>query len=97
MAISDCCLQGFEWQGAPAGTDGQLGPNAAYMTGTNPDVAILLVHDRYGWRFRNVRLLADHWAREGGVTVYVPDFFGGGAVDWDLVRRWEDRDVLCTR
>lgn len=92
MTISDCCLKGFEWEGTPTGTDGKLGANDAYIAGTNPDAAVLLVHDLYGWRFPNVRLLADHWARELGVTVYVPDFFGGGAVDLQLVEenRWPE-------
>ncbi|KAK7981684.1 Hydrolase tropI [Apiospora saccharicola] len=94
MTISDCCLKGFEWEGTPMGTDGKLGGNDAYITKgtTNPDAAILLIHDLYGWRFPNVRLLADHWARELGVAVYVPDFFGGEAVDLRLVEedRWPE-------
>ncbi|KAJ5936352.1 Alpha/Beta hydrolase protein [Penicillium verhagenii] len=33
----------------------------------------------------NIRLLADHYAREIGATVYVPDFFGGEVLNFDLV------------
>ncbi|KAK8079526.1 hypothetical protein PG997_007344 [Apiospora hydei] len=94
MTFTDCCTKGFEWEGTPTGTEAKLGNNDTYITGNSPDVAVLLVHDLYGWKFPNVRLLADHWAREANATVYVPDFFGGEAVDlslleanrWDLIR-----------
>jgi dienelactone hydrolase len=36
-------------------------------------VAIIVIHDLYGWTFPNIRLLADHYAAEVGATVYVPD------------------------
>ncbi|KAK8091073.1 Hydrolase tropI [Apiospora phragmitis] len=101
MTISDCCIKGFEWGGTPTGTEGKLGANDAYITGTNPDAAVLLVHDLFGWTFPNARLLADHWACEANVTVYVPDFFGGEVVDlahveegrWDLIRPMIDRNA----
>ncbi|KAL4756062.1 dienelactone hydrolase family protein [Aspergillus foveolatus] len=35
--------------------------------------------------FPNVRLLADHFAREIGATVFVPDYFGGEVLDFDLL------------
>ena len=36
-------------------------------------VAILMVHDIFGWTFPNARLLADHYAKEADATVYLPD------------------------
>lgn len=54
----------------------------AYITGDDPDVAIMVIHDLFGWDFPNTRLLADHLAREAGATVYVPDFFGGARLPW---------------
>lgn len=80
--ISPCCLRGFQWSGTPAGMVGRLASNNAYITGDNPDVAILVIHDLFGWEFPNTRLLADHLAREAGATVYVPDFFGGAHLPW---------------
>ncbi|KAI9162808.1 dienelactone hydrolase [Paramyrothecium foliicola] len=77
MSVSSCCLKGFEWDGTPAGQVGKLANNDAYITGENPDAAVLFIHDLFGWTFKNIRLLADHYAREANVTVYVPDFFGG--------------------
>lgn len=44
-----------------------------YVTGSNSDVAILVIHDLFGWTFPNVRPLADSYAVEADATVYVPD------------------------
>ncbi|KAE8365930.1 Alpha/Beta hydrolase protein [Aspergillus caelatus] len=85
MSFSKCCIQGFSWQGTPTGRTGQLSNNDVYITGDNADVAILFIADLFGWTFPNVRLLADHYAREVGATVFVPDFFGGEVLDFDLV------------
>ncbi|KUI57543.1 Protein AIM2 [Cytospora mali] len=83
--ISPCCLKGFQWTGTPTGTVGKLAANDAYIVGDNRDVAIMLIHDLFGWEFPNIRLLADHISREAGATVYVPDFFGGEHLPWDPI------------
>ncbi|KAL2828398.1 Alpha/Beta hydrolase protein [Aspergillus cavernicola] len=86
MSVSKCCIQGFSWQGTPTGhTNSKLATNNVYITGTNPDIAILFIADLFGWSFPNVRLLADHYAREVGANVYVPDFFGGEILDFNLI------------
>lgn len=77
MSVSSCCLKGFEWEGTPTGIIGKLADNESYIVGDNPDAAVMLIHDLLSWKFPNIRLLADHYAREANVTVYVPDFFGG--------------------
>ncbi|KAI0017016.1 dienelactone hydrolase family protein [Xylariomycetidae sp. FL0641] len=53
---------------------------------SSPKSAVLMVHDLLGWEFPNARLLADHYAREAGVAVYLPDFFGGDAVPAAVAR-----------
>lgn len=95
MSVSSCCLKGFEWEGKPAGREGKLAGLDAYITGDNPSAAILIVHDLFGWTFPNVRLLADHYAREANATVYVPDFLDGEAmpVDLMLAERWAEIDI----
>lgn len=50
-----------------------LSDNAAYVTGSNSEVAILVIRDLFGWTFPNIRLLADPYAEEADATVYVPD------------------------
>lgn len=71
--MGDCCLKGFAWQGQPKGKESTLANNKCYVTGSNPNAAILVLHDLYGWEFTNIRLLADHYAEEANATVYVPD------------------------
>lgn len=60
--------------------------NDTYIAGDeSTDAALLLVPDLFGWTFNNIQLLADHYAREGNVTVYAPDFFGGEVIPSDLL------------
>jgi hypothetical protein len=67
------CKSGFSWNGTPTGTETTIGKNKTYKTGTSKSAAILLVHDIFGWTFTNVRLLADHFAKEVDATVYMVD------------------------
>jgi hypothetical protein len=71
--MSQCCLQGFEWDGTPNGKESTLANNKAYVTGSNPDVAIMVIADLFGWTFINERLLSDHYAKEADATVFMPD------------------------
>lgn len=71
--MSECCKSGFQWEGTPVGAETTLGKNKTYVTGSNKDAAVLLVHDAFGWTLPNNRLLADHYAKEANVTAYLPD------------------------
>jgi dienelactone hydrolase len=71
--MSDCCTKGFKWDGEPKGREMTLSDNTAYVTGSNSEVAVLVIHDLFGWTFPNIRLLADAYAEEADATVYVPD------------------------
>ncbi|KAI0535570.1 dienelactone hydrolase [Xylaria digitata] len=95
MSFSSCCLKTFTWGGTPTGMEARLANSGCYITGHNKETAILLVHDILGWKYPNVRLIADHLAREVNATIYVPDFFGGWVVDWKAVEedRWSGIDL----
>lgn len=95
MSLSSCCIKGFEWEGETSGSVGKLANNEVYITGDNPDVGVMIIHDVLGWTFPNVRLLADHYAREANATVYVPDFFGGETLPLDSILngRWHEVDL----
>ncbi|RYC60285.1 hypothetical protein CHU98_g5920 [Xylaria longipes] len=97
--FSSCCLKTFTWGGTPTGKETKLANNNSYVTGDNKDAAVLIIHDLFGWKYNNVRLLADHYAREANVTVYVPDFFDGWVVDYELVEqeRWDKVDLNALR
>lgn len=69
------CLSGFSWNGTPTGRETTLANNNTYVSGTNKEVAILMIHDIFGWTFTNLRLLADHYARDANATVYLPDLY----------------------
>lgn len=73
LTMGDCCLKGFKWDGIPQGEETTLAGNKCYISGSNQDAAILVIHDLFGWTFQNVRLLADHYAQEVNATVFVPD------------------------
>jgi hypothetical protein len=73
MAMTSCCTTGFRWEGTPKGKEAKLANVPTYVTGTNKDAAVLIVHDIFGWTLNNTRMLADHYAEEADVTVYLPD------------------------
>ncbi|KAH8600201.1 endo-1,3-1,4-beta-D-glucanase [Bisporella sp. PMI_857] len=83
--VHECCRTGFQWVGKPTGHEGTLGQNNAYIAGSNKSVAVLLVHDLFGWKFNNLRLLADHFAAEADCTCYVPDFYGGDIIPEETI------------
>jgi hypothetical protein len=67
------CKTGFAWDGKSTGKESTLGQNKAYITGDSKDAAILVICDIFGWTLPNVRILADHYAKEASATVYVVD------------------------
>lgn len=73
MSIERCCISGFDWNGTPTGSEDELAGVKTYVTGGNTNRAILVIHDLFGWKFNNLRLLADHYAKEVDATVYLPD------------------------
>jgi len=75
--MGDCCKKGFSWGGSPTGSETKIASIDSYVTGSNKDVAIMIVHDIFGWKFNNTRLLADHFGKEANATTYLPDFFAG--------------------
>lgn len=85
MSVQRCCVTGFQWDGTTSGRISKIGDVDTYIAGDNPDSAVLIVPDLFGWAFANIRLLADHYAKEANVTVYVPDFFQGDSLPLDLM------------
>lgn len=71
--MGECCLKGLRWEALPKGHETKLAGIDCYITGSNPKTAVMIIHDLYGWKFSNTRLLADHYAEEVNATVYVPD------------------------
>lgn len=74
---SSCCTSGFSWHGTPQGHESKIFNHDVYVAGDDDqkDVAILFLHDIFGWTFGNNRLLADHFAKEVGGKVFVVDLW----------------------
>lgn len=89
--MSECCKSGFRWNGTPTGTETTIASNKTYVSGTNKDVAIILIHDIFGWTLTNSRLLADHFATEANTTCFLPDFFNGEIVEPETMEDPEKR------
>ncbi len=73
------CKTGFQWNGTFNGKETTLNSAVAYVTGDCKDTAILVLTDFFGHRIPNVRILADHYAKEANATVYVPDMLVSNA------------------
>lgn len=71
--IRECCLKTYRWGASPKGKEDKLDGKDTYVTGSNPDVAVLIIHNIHGWTYTNTRVLADHYADEIDATVYIPD------------------------
>ena len=69
----DDCKSGFKWDGTSVGKDTTLNDAKAYVTGDSKTTAILILTDIFGHTLPNIRLIADHYAKEANATVYVPD------------------------
>jgi hypothetical protein len=69
----ECCQPGSRLGGDPVGFEAKLAGNKSYIVGNSKSAAILIVHDVFGWKLRNSRLIADFYAKEANATVYLPD------------------------
>ncbi|KAK2468897.1 hypothetical protein H9L39_19489 [Fusarium oxysporum f. sp. albedinis] len=74
--MSDCCLKGFQWEAKPNGRSNTVAGLDCYISGSNDDAAVIIVHDLFGWTLDNIRILANHLAQDIDAIVYVPDCFG---------------------
>jgi hypothetical protein len=71
--MAECCVKGFRWDATHKGRNDKVAGIDCYVTGSNEGVAIMMIHDLFGWTFSNTRILADYYAEEVGATVLVPD------------------------
>ncbi|KAH7186678.1 putative endo-1,3-1,4-beta-D-glucanase [Fusarium oxysporum] len=83
--MSDCCLKGFQWKAEPQGRSDTIAGLDCYISGSNEDVAVMIIHGLFGWTFNNIRILADHLAQDIDANVYVPDCFGVEVVPTEIL------------
>ncbi|KAI8935705.1 hypothetical protein NX059_007226 [Plenodomus lindquistii] len=91
VGMSECCLSGKIQKGEPTGTEKQIGGLDTYVSEPKDakdfKVVVFLV-DIFGWKFPNVRLLADSYAK-AGYTAYIPDVHQGDSLPIDFLQTVE--------
>lgn len=70
------------------GLESKLANLDTYVAGSNTDAAVLIVHDIFGWTLPNLRILADHYAKEADVTVYLPDLYVLSSESSEILNRY---------
>jgi len=83
MKLCADCVSGSRLPGTPQGTMFKVGPTDCYYARalerapTADKNAILLFTDIFGLALENSKIIADDFAKETGLDVYVPDMFAG--------------------
>eukprot|EP01112_Ceratiomyxa_fruticulosa_P023921 TRINITY_DN939_c0_g3_i1.p1 TRINITY_DN939_c0_g3~~TRINITY_DN939_c0_g3_i1.p1 ORF type:complete len:280 (-),score=62.23 TRINITY_DN939_c0_g3_i1:38-877(-) len=95
-----CCVSGNVHSGEPKGTE-TTPPHNIPVYIANPsqsepvqNAAILIITDVFGWKTPNVRLTADCFAEQTGITTYVPDFFLNDSVSTDTMPSFEGEGFI---
>lgn len=77
--MSACCLSGSVHEGTPSGRVDTVGEVQAYIAepeSKSKAQTVIFITDIFGYEFKNTRLLADNYAKQG-FYVYVPDILNG--------------------
>ena len=104
VPMGECCLSGSVHSGTPTGREDTIGGLPCYIAEpsspsdqatTNTSVAankrpaVIFLVDIFGWKFPNLRLLADNYAKAGNITVYIPDIHEGDSLDIEFLQTVE--------
>jgi len=86
-----CCISGAVHSGTPQGREDTIGGLPTYIaepSDKSTSKTVIFVVDIFGWKFQNVRLLADQYAK-AGFYCYVPDVLEGDALDIEFLQSIE--------
>jgi len=93
VGMSSCCLSGSVHEGTPTGKIETIDNLQTYVAapkdGSKAKSIVFLV-DIFGWEFKNVRLLADNYAK-AGFYCYIPDIHQGGSLPIEFLDSVEPR------
>eukprot|EP00026_Physarum_polycephalum_P012877 Phypoly_transcript_13222.p1 GENE.Phypoly_transcript_13222~~Phypoly_transcript_13222.p1 ORF type:complete len:251 (+),score=49.99 Phypoly_transcript_13222:304-1056(+) len=89
----ECCKKGTPHSGSSTGSETKIEGLDVYVSEppTPTDKAVLLISDAFGWKLPNSRLLADYYAKEANVKVFLPDFFEGKPAPAEILTNAEFR------
>jgi len=91
VGLSECCLSGKVHEGTPLGkveTINELPTYVAAPKDGSKAKSIVFLVDIFGWEFKNVRLLADNYAK-AGFYCYVPDVHKGDSLPIEFLQSVE--------
>ena len=78
------CVTGSVHEGHTEGREETLFGLPLYVVdppeGQEVKAIIVIIPDAFGWRFINLRLLADSYARKTSARVYIPEFMNGNGI-----------------
>ncbi|GJN92376.1 hypothetical protein Rhopal_005406-T1 [Rhodotorula paludigena] len=83
------CLKGYRLEGGPKGKMAELDGVSYYLAeGPKGDKerAIVLASDLFGFGLPNTKLVADWFAENTGLSVFVPDLFEGDYIDTSVIQ-----------
>jgi len=86
-----CCLSGSVHSGTPAGREDTIGGLPTYIAEPSDHStakSVFFVVDIFGWKFKNVRLLADNYAK-AGFYCYIPDLHQGDSLPIEFLQSVE--------
>jgi len=91
VGMSECCLSGKVHEGTPTGKVETINGLQTYVAtpkdGSKAKSIVFLV-DIFGWEFKNVRLLADNYAK-AGFYCYIPDIHQGDSLPIEFLQSVE--------
>ncbi|KAH3667197.1 hypothetical protein OGAPHI_002846 [Ogataea philodendri] len=79
-------------EGEPKGEFTKIGNFGVYKTGSASDKVLAIFPDIYGYRLNNVKLIADRFAENLGIQVFILDLF-----DEDPITEKSDRGAWLTK
>jgi dienelactone hydrolase len=91
VGMSACCLSGSIHNGTPTGKEDKIGGLDVYISlpeSGQRSKSVVILTDIFGWKFPNVRLLADNYAK-AGFAVYIPDLHQGDSLPEEFLQTVE--------
>jgi dienelactone hydrolase len=91
VGMSECCLSGKVHDGTPTGKIETIDNLQTYVVAPkdgSKSKSIVFLVDIFGWEFKNVRLLADNYAK-AGFYCYIPDVHQGDSIPLDFLNSVE--------
>jgi hypothetical protein len=86
-----CCLSGAVHEGSPQGREDTIGGLPTYIaepSDKSTAKTVVFIVDIFGWKFKNVRLLADQYAK-AGFYCYIPDVHEGDSLPIEFLQSVE--------